>query len=219
MIQTKKLSTKNRQLHEQKMRARIKSAAFKLMAEYGIENVSMRQIAEKVHVTKPVLYYYFKDKEDLCSAIILERARQFDEFLEKEWQQGLSVTPLLASVLERHLEFFQNDPRNSKFIVRTIAYVLNNKSKKLKDTGRMGRLSELFAQAAQKGEINPQGLTDFERLVRAVMLQIMLSAYVQLNAREALWTEDKCCYDKAAVGRLAQIITLGINEYYKRNKK
>ena len=219
MMQTKKLSTNNRQLHEQKMRARIKSAAFKLMAEYGIENVSMRQIAEKVHVTKPVLYYYFKDKEDLCSAIILERAQQFDDFLEKEWQQGFGVTPLLASVLERHLEFFQNDPRNSKFIVCTIAYVLNNKSKKLKHTGKMGRLSELFAQAAQKGEINPQGLTDFERLVRAVMLQIMLSAYVQLNAREALWTEDKCCYDKAAVGRLAQIITLGINEYYKRNKK
>ena len=219
MIQMKKISQTRRQAHEQQMRTRIKDAAFKLMAEHGIENVSMRQIAEKVHVTKPVLYYYFKDKEDLCSAIILERARQFDEFLEKEWQQGLGVTQLLASVLERHLEFFQNDPRNSKFIVRTIAYVLNNKSKKLKDTGRMGRLSELFAQAAQKGEINLQGLTDFERLVRAVMLQIMLSAYIKLNAREAFWAEDKCGYDKAAVDRLSQIITLGVNEYYKRKGK
>ena len=220
MTQTKKVSQTRRQAHEQQMRTRIKDAAFKLMAEHGIENVSMRQIAEKVHVTKPVLYYYFKDKEDLCSAIILERARQFDDFLEKEWQQGLGVTQLLASVLERHLEFFQNDPRNSKFIVRTIAYVLNNKSKEcFKDTDRLGHLSDFFAQAAQKGEIAPHGLMDFERLVRAVMLQIMLSAYVQLNVRGFCRPEDKNFYDKAAVGRLSQIITLGIIEYYKRNGK
>ena len=219
MTQTKKSSQTRRQTHEQLMRARIKEAAFKLMAEQGIENVSMRQIAEKVHVTKPVLYYYFKDKEHLCSAIINERAQQFDDFFEREWEQSMGATQLLSVVLERHLEFFQNDPRNSKFIVRTIAYILSNKSKGFKSTEKLGRLSELFSRASQKGEIDPRGLPDFERLVRAVLLQIMLSAYVQLNAPEACWADEKCFYDKAAVNRLSQIITLGINEYYKRNEK
>ena len=53
--QTKKNHKEDRMTHEQQMRARIKDAAFKLMAEQGIESMSMRQIAEKVHVTKPVL--------------------------------------------------------------------------------------------------------------------------------------------------------------------
>ena len=39
------------------MRAKIKKAAFALMADRGIDQVSMREIAEKVKVTKPVLYY------------------------------------------------------------------------------------------------------------------------------------------------------------------
>ena len=41
----KKNAKEDRTSHEQQMRRRIKDAAFKLMAERGIENVSMRQIA------------------------------------------------------------------------------------------------------------------------------------------------------------------------------
>lgn len=220
MNQTKKHSKDDRGAREQQMRARIKDAAFKLMAEQGIDGVSMREIAEKVHVTKPVLYYYFKDKEDLCSAIIEERTRQFNDFLQSALAKGLSASELLCLVFERHLEFFQNDPRNSKFIARTIAYALGNKSKGFKrGDDKLERLREVFARAARKGEIAEKGLPDFERLVRAVLLQIMLSAYVQLHAHEARGADKESFYDKAAVNRLAQIITLGVNEYYKGNKK
>ena len=215
----KKNSKEARSTHEQHMRSRIKDAAFKLMAEKGIDGVSMREIAEKVHVTKPVLYYYFKDKEDLCLAIIEERAHQFDEFLDNVLAQKLPPADLLGLVLERHLDFFQKDPRNSKFVAKTIAYALSSKNKTLKKDCNMDRLHTIFTQAVQNGEIAKEGVADVEWLVHAVLLQIMMSAYIQLNAKE-VWKLNKFdFYDVVAVKRLAQIIVLGVNEYYKRVKK
>ena len=148
----KKNAKEDRTSHEQQMRRRIKDAAFKLMAEQGIENVSMRQIAEKVHVTKPVLYYYFKDKEDLCTSIIDEHVKNFDMFLDSALSKKPNMASLLALVFERHLDFFFADPRNSKFIARTISYALSNKAKGFINDGRdqMGRMHVIFSEAAQK---------------------------------------------------------------------
>ncbi len=212
-------SKEDRGTHEQHMRSRIKDAAFKLMAEKGIDGVSMREIAEKVHVTKPVLYYYFKDKEDLCLAIIEERGRQFDEFLNSVLAQKLAPAEMLGLVFEKHLEFFQKDPRNSKFIAKTIAYVLSNKNTHLDKDAKADRLRSIFTQAVAAGELAQAGAADAEWLVHAVLLQIMLSAYIQLHAKQ-LHNANRCnFYDVASMKRLAQIIVLGVNEYYKRVKK
>ena len=217
----KKNAKEDRTSHEQQMRRRIKDAAFKLMAEQGIENVSMRQIAEKVHVTKPVLYYYFKDKEDLCTSIIDEHVKNFDMFLDSALSKKPNMASLLALVFERHLDFFFADPRNSKFIARTISYALSNKAKGFINDGRdqMGRMHVIFSEAAQKTGFPKEGLRDFERLSRAVLLQIMLSSYVQLHLPEAVSGKQENFYDKESVNRLARIIVLGIKAYYKEDKK
>lgn len=215
----KKNSKEDRTAHEQQMRSRIKDAAFKLMAEKGIDGVSMREIAEKVHVTKPVLYYYFKDKEDLCLAIIEERGRQFDEFLDNALAQNLAPAELLGLVFEKHVDFFQKDPRNSKFIAKTIAYALSNKNKNLKKDNKADRFHSIFTQAAANGEIAKEGVPDVEWLVYAVLLQIMLSAYIQLHAKDLREANPCKFYDVESMKRLAQIIVLGVNEYYKRVKK
>ncbi len=203
---------KNR--HEQRMRGKIKTAAFKLMAEKGIENVSMREIAEKVKVTKPVLYYYFKDKEDLCSSIIAEHKEQFDHFLQEAISGKLSAAELLGKTFERHLDFFQKDARNSKFIAQIIAHALSTKLQKFKPHSSKDTLTETFMCLSEKGEVAKKGRMDLECLVRAVFLQIMLSVYVRQHAPALMPYE----YDRTSVHRLAKILLLGINEYYKSSK-
>ncbi len=198
---------------------RIKDAAFKLMAEKGIDGVSMREIAEKVHVTKPVLYYYFKDKESLCLAIIRERKQKFDDFLVNSLAKGEPAAKLLGRLLERHLEFFQDDPRNSKFVINMIAYVLSNKTKQIKGEDHEDALRELFVRAARRGEVAEKGLPELECLVRALHLQIMLCAYVQTYRQDVLPKHEEPIYTKAFVNRLAQMLLLGVNEYYKGKKK
>ena len=45
-----------------KTRQRILEMASALMADRGSDAVSMREISAKLDITKPVLYYYFKNK-------------------------------------------------------------------------------------------------------------------------------------------------------------
>ncbi len=212
----KKQEKTGKATHEQQMRSRIKQAAFELMAEKGIDAVSMREIAEKVQVTKPVLYYYFKDKEDLCHAIMEEQAAHFDEFLEISLAKKLHVTDFLTQVFERHIDFFQEDPLNSQFVVGAMVHVLANKGKGVQpDEKHPQRMGEMFKQASARGEIPAKGLEDFQNLVRALFLQIMLSSWVDVNMRGAKQQR----YDKTAAKRFANILVLGVREYYKEKNK
>jgi len=46
-------------------RERIQSIALELFAEQGYEKTSLREIAERLGVTKAALYYHFRSKEDI----------------------------------------------------------------------------------------------------------------------------------------------------------
>ena len=55
-----------------KMRQRILETASTMMAEKGPDAVSMREISARLKITKPVLYYYFKDTDALYEAVLDE---------------------------------------------------------------------------------------------------------------------------------------------------
>lgn len=49
---------------------RIRSAALELIALKGVHQVSLRQIAERVGITKPALYYHFDSRETLVRSLV-----------------------------------------------------------------------------------------------------------------------------------------------------
>jgi AcrR family transcriptional regulator len=49
---------------------RIRSAALELIAAKGVHQVSLREIAERVGVTKPALYYHFASREELVRSLV-----------------------------------------------------------------------------------------------------------------------------------------------------
>jgi AcrR family transcriptional regulator len=57
-------------VEEPGMRNIILEKAKCLFIEHGYHGLSMREIAEQVGVSKPALYYHFKDKEELFCAIL-----------------------------------------------------------------------------------------------------------------------------------------------------
>lgn len=61
-------------------RRRILQAASALFAERGFEATSVREIVARAGVSKPVLYYYFTNKEDLCRRLLAE---SFEEFTQE----------------------------------------------------------------------------------------------------------------------------------------
>lgn len=68
-------ATPSDKLREEK-RLSILSAAAKIFNERGYHNTAMADVAEAIGVSKPFLYYYLKDKEDIlyeCSRIATEQ--------------------------------------------------------------------------------------------------------------------------------------------------
>jgi AcrR family transcriptional regulator len=49
---------------------RIRSAALELIASKGVHQVSLREIAERVGVSKPALYYHFASREELVRSLV-----------------------------------------------------------------------------------------------------------------------------------------------------
>jgi AcrR family transcriptional regulator len=66
-------------------RQRALDVALELFAEQGYEKTSLREIAERLNVTKAALYYHFASKEALLSAIVDSLVEPADELVA--WSQ------------------------------------------------------------------------------------------------------------------------------------
>ncbi|MFI9205739.1 TetR/AcrR family transcriptional regulator [Streptomyces sp. NPDC053048] len=62
-------------------RERIQRTALALFVSRGYEKTSLREIAEELGVTKAALYYHFKTKEDILSALSDQLGRPVDELI------------------------------------------------------------------------------------------------------------------------------------------
>jgi AcrR family transcriptional regulator len=62
-------------------RARIQQVALELFAEQGYERTSLREIAERLSVTKAALYYHFKSKEDIVRSFTEDYFARLDALI------------------------------------------------------------------------------------------------------------------------------------------
>ncbi|MYR40657.1 TetR family transcriptional regulator [Streptomyces sp. SID5910] len=63
-------------------RQRIQDVALELFAEQGYEKTSLREIAERLDVTKAALYYHFKTKEEILVSIFEDLTRPIEDLIE-----------------------------------------------------------------------------------------------------------------------------------------
>jgi AcrR family transcriptional regulator len=74
-------------------RARIQAIALELFTEQGYEATSLREIAQRLGVTKAALYYHFRTKEDIVASMMEDRITAMRDLVE--WAQGQPNTPAL----------------------------------------------------------------------------------------------------------------------------
>lgn len=88
-----------RQQQRGNTRQRIQDVALGLFAEQGYEKTSLREIAERLEVTKAALYYHFKTKEDILTSIFDDLTRPIDELIAwgKEQPHTLETKRTLLS--------------------------------------------------------------------------------------------------------------------------
>src|SRR3989304_1270435 len=77
-------------------KARIAQVARREFARRGFDATSIRQIVAEARVTKPVLYYYFKNKRDLFLSLLEEAVAPLCDEVERIARGG--ATPPRAGV-------------------------------------------------------------------------------------------------------------------------
>ncbi|MFI6354191.1 TetR/AcrR family transcriptional regulator [Streptomyces sp. NPDC050743] len=63
-------------------RQRIQDVALELFAEQGYEKTSLREIAERLDVTKAALYYHFKTKEEIIVSLFQDLTKPIEDLIE-----------------------------------------------------------------------------------------------------------------------------------------
>jgi AcrR family transcriptional regulator len=83
-------------------RARIQCVALELFAEQGYERTSLREIAERLGVTKAALYYHFKSKEDIVRSFTEDHFTRLDALIDwaREQPPGLATG---REILDRYV--------------------------------------------------------------------------------------------------------------------
>src|SRR5467141_1632477 len=71
-------------------RSRVQKVALELFAEQGYEKTSLREIAERLGVTKAALYYHFKSKEDIVHSFTDDYFDEIDALLDWAREQPRS---------------------------------------------------------------------------------------------------------------------------------
>jgi TetR/AcrR family transcriptional regulator len=91
------------------------SAALKLFAADGYENVGIQKIVETVDVKKPTLYYYFGSKQGLLAALL---DRHFEPFLEDLVEIAVyrgDITLTLENIVKVYFRFVLASPDLYRF--------------------------------------------------------------------------------------------------------
>ncbi|MDG4823044.1 helix-turn-helix domain containing protein [Asanoa sp. WMMD1127] len=96
-------------------RGRIQAVALELFTENGYEKTSLREIAERLGVTKAALYYHFKSKEEIVSSFAQDRLERLNEIIT--WAETQPPGPeRRQELLSRYAdEFFAS---NHPFVMR-----------------------------------------------------------------------------------------------------
>src|SRR6202021_2615445 len=88
-------------------RAQAQKAALTLFAEQGYEKTSLREIAERLGVTKAALYYYFKSKEDIVRSLVEDYVAELDQLID--WAKNQPPSPETRSeIVTRYLDIVAN---------------------------------------------------------------------------------------------------------------
>ncbi|MEX2114318.1 MAG: TetR/AcrR family transcriptional regulator [Pirellulales bacterium] len=88
--------------------SKLLGEAIRLFAAKGYRATSTREIVEAAGVTKPMLYYYYQNKEGLLAAALGHFVEMFHGRLRQVIAQPLTPRELLVELVWAHLDFCQD---------------------------------------------------------------------------------------------------------------
>lgn len=123
-------------------RARIQRIALEMFAEQGYERTSLREIAERLGVTKAALYYHFKSKEDIVHSFTEDYFGRLDALIA--WGRDQPPTARTGhELLDRYITIVMESGEVFRFLERNQASLRGTEHGKHRFTQFRPRLNAL----------------------------------------------------------------------------
>lgn len=190
----------------EKTRAAILKAALEEFAHEGVTGARTDEIARSAGVNKALLYYYFKDKEGLYSAV-LEQVftglySRVNAVLDRE---DLGPREKMLSYVETHFDYIASSPVYPRLVqrelMRTGRYSLSLVSRIMEKHGRpvYTKLLKLIEAGSESGEFRqvdpPHTLTS--------ILGVIVFYFISLPAQQLMSSGDPFSPERIATRRAA----------------
>ena len=140
------------------LREQILVTAKSLFIQYGYHGLAMRQISEAVGVSKPALYYHFKDKEELFIAILSSNLNEIEHAIDLIQSRQISCSEQIVLFVE----YVLNQPAEERAIIRLgsqemgqLSATARQKFNKTYHDQFIGKLQNIFQDGVAKGEFQP----------------------------------------------------------------
>ena len=150
--------------------SRILKEAKVLFRKKGYSAVSVNDITTASGISKPTLYHYFGDKENLYAEVLIQMMRNGHKYVEEGIKGNKTVREKLYHLTEG---FMEHSPTSMTAMLYDAAESLGNVSKKrVKDAYRYYMISSfefIFQQGIESGEIKALDPTDLALIFVSVI--------------------------------------------------
>lgn len=122
---------------------RIKEATFKLLAEKGYTNLTMRDIAKKAGTAVGQLTYHYKKKETLIISVIEDVSNGCIEELKRRMKESKNK---LRTIIDFFDDIYEKEPDMEKLLVDFMAESMWDESIKEKFKNFIEKVTELVEE-------------------------------------------------------------------------
>jgi len=185
-------------------REEILRAALKHFAHSGYSGASVQEIVDDADVSKPTLYYYFKDKAGLFQALVDEAHDERYRLMQQACKRSADLKTQLVEILTALFDYLHKNKELMRIAFATAFAAPGEMPQGLRYSEKCERNFELVHSLLKKGQ--EQGVLDKQFDSR----ELAFGFYGQLNSYlvSQLIMPD-CALDRETASRIVQLFLSG----------
>lgn len=162
---------------------KILKTARDLIVKNPYHAVSLNMIAQRAGVTKPSLYYYFQNKEDLFLKLFDKVSQEFEQKLDKVLFRELPPNKKLHLFIETYINFFFTEKHLIKLLIQRMPQKNKKLCNKMKNTreGIIKKLEEIMKGVLEQEKRNRNVTPRMASMMLLGMLGTFFIEHVETN--------------------------------------
>lgn len=137
--------------------AQIKDAAMRVFIREGFDGARMQHIADEAGISKAMLHYYFKSKENLFDKVFADCVIDMIPAMEAIATADIPFVDKIKLLVRKSMEQYQQAPELNMFIFRELSQNFERLRSHIEKIHNfrivIDKMTEAYADAVAKGEV------------------------------------------------------------------